>query len=102
MSVHLNRYLDKKEQVDHIDNDKLNDTISNLQILTPRENNIKKNEHLGIKSQNIDLICPICGVEFSRTPRQVRYKIVKGKLITCSRVCGGKMSHITAKNNKND
>ena len=62
MSVTLKRYLTNQEHVDHIDNDKTNDSISNLQILTPKENNQKsflKGETL------LDFICPICKKEFT-------------------------------------
>lgn len=38
MACKLKRYLSPEEQVDHIDNDKTNDTLSNLQILTGTEN----------------------------------------------------------------
>lgn len=38
MAVKLGRFLRSDEQVDHIDNDKTNDSIDNLQILTMREN----------------------------------------------------------------
>ena len=95
MSCHLKRYLDKREQVDHIDEDKLNDVIENLQILTPKENS---NKHVILNNKQsvlIDLVCPVCNVEFSRSPKEVRHKINKGKTPCCSRVCGGKFPHIT-------
>ena len=38
MAVHLKRFLTEDEQVDHIDNDKSNDIIENLQILSMKEN----------------------------------------------------------------
>lgn len=38
------RYLKEEEHVDHIDNEKLNDNITNLQILSTKDNNIKKNK----------------------------------------------------------
>ena len=41
MSVKLGRMLRDDEQVDHIDNDKTNDSIDNLQLLTPEENRAK-------------------------------------------------------------
>lgn len=96
MACHLKRYLDKYEHVDHIDNNKLNDVIENLQILTPKENNIKKNEFYDIKlADEITLTCPICGVEFSRPSRNVKHKLHIGKTVCCSRRCGGINSHIT-------
>ena len=41
MAVKLGRFLTDEEQVDHIDNDKTNDSIDNLQILTAKENTDK-------------------------------------------------------------
>ena len=88
ISCHLGRYLKKSEHVDHVDNDHTNDTLSNLQILTPLQNNLKR----GIKITYIDLLCPICNKSFRREKRQVQNKINRGKKPTCSRVCGGKKS----------
>lgn len=88
MSCKLGRYLSKDEHVDHIDNDSLNDTLDNLQILTPAENNIKKNENLGIKKTLIKLKCPNCHEEFNRPARNINHKLSKGKQPCCSRSCG--------------
>lgn len=41
MSVKLKRFLTSDEQVDHIDNDKTNDDINNLQVLSVKENQQK-------------------------------------------------------------
>lgn len=38
MSTKLGRYLEKDEEVDHINNNKIDDRISNLQVLTKSEN----------------------------------------------------------------
>jgi len=88
MSVHLGRFLEPTEQVDHKDEDKTNDNIGNLQILTIVENNIKTH-----KQPDINLTCPVCMKGFSRTRTQVAWKIKTGKKICCSRKCGGKYSH---------
>lgn len=51
MSCKLQRFLQKTEEVDHIDNDKTNDDIENLQLLSKAANNQKeglrrrKNKH---------------------------------------------------------
>lgn len=90
ISVHLKRFLNSKEQVDHIDENKANNDISNLQVLSVSENLRKAN-----KKPDINLICPVCKIEFSRSLTQLRgrqNKIV-GNTITCSRKCGGKYSH---------
>lgn len=94
-SCNIGRYLDKKEHVDHIDNNKLNDTIDNLQILSARENNIKRNNHLGIHEKMITLNCPICFNSFVRRNNQILTKIKNGKTPTCSRTCGYKMMVIS-------
>lgn len=41
MSVHLGRILTDKEEVDHKDDNKCNDDLSNLQVLTLEEHNKK-------------------------------------------------------------
>lgn len=95
LSCKLKRYLSPNEHADHIDGDKLNDVIENLQILSAKENNIKKNIQLGIKKTMITIICPICDKDFIREARNINNKIQQGKTPTCSRSCGGKMSHIS-------
>ena len=85
MSCYLKRYLKKDEHVDHIDNNKLNDTIDNLQILSPADNN-KKNRH---KRTYMTLVCPVCNNSFTKESRQVNHKIKNGNNPTCSRRCGG-------------
>lgn len=45
MSVHLGRFLTPSEHVDHIDEDKTNDDIDNLQLLTQTENSKKNGLH---------------------------------------------------------
>jgi len=86
MSCHLNRFLDENEEVDHIDNDKMNDIVSNYQLLS-KVNNIRKSKPL---RQITELICPVCGKEFTRFTNRVKSKINP----TCSRRCGGIKSHL--------
>jgi transposase-like protein len=90
MSTKLGRLLDKNfETVNHIDNNKINDNINNLQILT-NSDNIKKSS----KGRNIkEYTCPVCKSSFKREVRQVIYKKSKYPP-TCSRSCGGKVSYI--------
>lgn len=93
MSISLGRILDKEEHVDHIDEDKANDNIDNLQLLSLKDNIVK---HMTLKdkfSNDVELVCPVCGITFYRPPRNVNHKISKGKVITCSRKCGGVISH---------
>ena len=82
MSAHLGRLLTKTETVDHINNNKIDDRIENLQILSRGDNSRKS-----IKRANyITLICPICKKEFSRNYKRTHF--VKGNKNTfCSRPC---------------
>jgi hypothetical protein len=91
LGVKLGRFLTKNETVDHIDNDKTNNSIDNLQILTISENIRKSN-----KLSNVTLVCPICKTTFIRTHSQLRGRRnrANNNLICCSRSCGGKWSHI--------
>ncbi len=82
MSVKLGRILAKEETVDHIDGDKTNDQIGNLQILTMQEN-IRKSAS---GRSMVTLICPHCYNPFTREVRQTH--LVKGGTQTfCSRHC---------------
>lgn len=96
LSVSLGRYLTKDETVDHIDGDKANDSLDNLQILSLYDN-VRKTR----KMPDIELVCPICGTVFYRSRTQLRGKLDRAKegKITCSRVCGRKMSSITMRRN---
>jgi hypothetical protein len=85
MSVKLKRELLKNEEVDHINDDKLDDRIENLQILSKSANVIKNN----IKDK-ITYICPICGKNFIPTRNQTN-RITP----CCSRKCGGIKSHLS-------
>lgn len=90
MSTHLNRFLTDDEHVDHIDNDKSNDVISNLQILTLAENNKKQAKLKG--KRMVRYSCPICSKEFSLS-RRLSHLTSKSKTsATCSKSCGGKIS----------
>lgn len=87
MSIKLDRYLSIDEHVDHIDEDKTNDNIDNLQILSPKENH---NKSLKTGETFIGFICPVCKIDFKLSKRQ-SHKINP----CCSRKCGGIKSHWT-------
>lgn len=79
MSVDLDMELPKNWVVDHVDNNKLNDTIENLQLLTSVEN-IKKSAKP--KTYKV-FICPMCRASFQLEARQSHRKNP-----CCSRKCG--------------
>lgn len=92
MATSLNRFLTDDEEVDHIDNNKDNDVLSNLQILSRAENIRKQKRVVGLK--RVLYQCPVCEKEFSRS-RGLSHLVKKTKnSVTCSRSCGGKISHM--------
>ncbi|RTK92194.1 MAG: hypothetical protein EKK61_05670 [Rickettsiales bacterium] len=70
MSISLKRYLNDDEHADHIDNNKTNDIIENLQILTQKENNKKS----GKGRTYLSFTCPICNIKFKIEKRQSKNK----------------------------
>lgn len=92
MACSIGNYIDVGFEVDHIDNDKTNDVVSNLQILTKKENLDKSNPKL----YNV-YVCPICGVEF--TPKRKQWNRPNP---CCSRRCGAIKSYKTKISNLNE
>lgn len=62
MSIHLKRWLDSHEQVDHINYDKLDDRIENFQILTSGPHSTKHSRG----SKQKEWICEFCDMKFIR------------------------------------
>jgi hypothetical protein len=87
MSLHLGRTLTADEEVDHIDDDCTNDVIENLQLLTP-QGNLEKQAATKVKNM-VTLICPNCGVEFTRDRRftHLRSNSKQKNPSCCSRSC---------------
>lgn len=91
MSIKVGRILSSDEEVDHIDGNKLNDDISNLEIVTRSENRKRQSKLIGGITM-VSLICPNCGIKFER--QRNRTHIVKGGRKTCcSRSCSGQYQH---------
>jgi len=95
MSVHLGRVLEPQEHVDHINNDKLDDRVENFQILSQLENS-RKFASLN-QAEVFELTCPVCGVIFSRSKQRAYQFIHFGRMICCSKKCGGIYTHRTPK-----
>lgn len=91
LSVKLGRKLLKTEQVDHIDEDRCNDSVDNLQVLTPVENRQKFQALRGIEKSTVQLRCAVCGTLFKRPYNGkggIGWKIKQGYSLACSRECG--------------
>lgn len=73
------------DEVDHINGDKMDDRIENLQVLSKKANNAKKK----YRKEMVLLKCPICGCEFMFEKRNLS----SHKNPCCSRRCGGIKSH---------
>ena len=98
MSMHLGRDLLPDEQVDHIDNDRLNDAISNLQILTVKENNAKYT--LTTVRRMVKTECPVCGVKMELPWKRTHLAKRAGSTTTCSRRCGSRAQFMELKEQK--
>ena len=70
LSVKHGRYLTENEEADHINTDKTNDSIENLQILTIEEHKEKSsNERNGITY--VSFVCETCKNEVVREKRNI-------------------------------
>ena len=77
--------IDKDCHIDHINGDKTDDRIENLQIISAKYN-VQKDH---IKKQMVILTCPVCGKEFLFEKRNLSTHHNP----CCSRKCGGIKSH---------
>lgn len=94
MQEHLGRVLGPEEHVDHVDEDRLNDTIDNYQILSPAENTVKSKGQAAF----LDLVCEWCGGGFVRLASLERGNRKKGKFGPfCGRSCAGTWSSSKSK-----
>lgn len=93
MEQKLGRPLLPEETVDHKDEDKSNDVLDNLQLLSLKENSLKS--AVLRRAERIQLVCKCCKTVFERRlalelyDRNVRKK--DGPF--CSKQCVGKTHH---------
>lgn len=71
MSIKHGRWLYPDEEVDHIDGDKSNDTLENLEILTSEKHREKTNIENGHIKESA--ICPACKKEFIKKRKSRRF-----------------------------
>ena len=82
MENFLGRLLQKHEVVHHIDGNKHNNDILNLELM----HNSEHSKHHAKRGRNIIVcICPNCLKKFSKEKRQIK----KGSIPKCSRKCNG-------------
>lgn len=73
------------EQIDHINGNKMDNRIENLQVISGTYNRQKDHKH----KEMIILTCPVCGEEFLFEKRNLS----SHPNPCCSRRCGGIKSH---------
>ncbi|MBR6515472.1 MAG: HNH endonuclease [Bacilli bacterium] len=72
--------IPKGEQIDHINGDKTDDRIENLQIISSYYNVVKDKK----RKEMVECVCPICGVHFLFEKRNLPFK----NNPCCSKKCG--------------
>ena len=91
MSVFMKRFLKRTEIVDHINGVKTDDYLSNLQIISSKENNLKSSLQNNLGKKFVLLVCPMCKTEFELERRQSF--LAKGtKFNCCTRKCARQFS----------
>ena len=79
--------VDSNNHIDHINGDKMDDRIENLQLISGTYNRQKDHKH----KEMVLRICPVCGKE-SLYPKR---NLSTHSNPCCSRKCGGIKSHKT-------
>ena len=77
--------INKYDNIDHINGNKMDDRIENLQVISGKYNRQKDHK----KKEMLMLICPVCGKEFLYEKRNLS----SHPNPCCSRKCGGIKSH---------
>jgi hypothetical protein len=96
MENHLGRLLDKNEIVHHIDGNKKNNCIDNLQLMKASEH---VSFHMKQRGQTmLELICPYCKTIFEKPKRSTHIGKKQGKATFCSIPCRAKFWRIVQLN----
>lgn len=92
MQQHLNRDLESWEHVDHINNDRTDDRLENLQILSLVDNALK--HHALFPRKTYTFICPNCNKEATKWMSDVLHNRKRGNSGPfCSRSCAGQYTY---------
>ena len=82
---HYHCDVDKTDNIDHINGNKMDDRIENLQVISGKYNRQKDHK----LKEMLMLTCPVCGKEFLFEKRNLS----SHPNPCCSRRCGGIKSH---------
>jgi len=103
MCVKLGYVLSNEFEVDHRDDDKTNDDINNLQILTQEENLLKQHYNYIMNEQVCyGFVCAYCENPMILTERDVKNRLAQNvEHAFCSRSCAANYNHATNSNCSN-
>ena len=92
MERHLGRRLEDNEEVDHIDQNRFNNSIDNLEIVTREENGRR---YMAQFPKEIgEYVCPQCGEKFKKDAAEVRHNKKQGKAGPfCGKPCAAKYTY---------
>jgi hypothetical protein len=89
MENHLGRLLNSDEVVHHINHDRKDNRVENLEVMTAKQHQLLHGKEIGRKYCHLK--CPECGVEFCKEIRDT-FLQKGGRFTTCSAKCRGKLS----------
>jgi len=93
MSVQLGRILESNETVDHINGNKIDDRIDNLQLLSFADNSRKAVVEQNRTLKMVELQCPYCEKIFVRAHHHTFLSAKNSNKTFCSRSCSTKFQH---------
>ena len=96
IEAETNLIIPEGYEVDHIDGDRTNDSLSNLQIISKEMNILKQRYETGNFKKYVRLLCPYCNKPFDIESRNFRVKLRFNKYMACSRSCSGKLTNLSS------
>lgn len=99
MCVKLGYVLSNEFEVDHINDDKTDDRIENLQVLTCEQNKIKQlYKYIEHEQITYGFCCAYCRVRFILTENELKCRLKQGRVYAfCSRSCSSSFVNLLAR-----